>query len=381
MLTLLKDDSITENIFRYCGLKAQLRLRLVSRAFFGKVNHLLLHQLVISSIPSRGRARDVKVEGRLPLPLRMRRLNPEAWKLAPRKLTHHNLFRYTRCVTFKGGFPHGCHLTYLGHAFTRVDVLRIIPDDGLYLPFVPIPASTVAVWVPEHEQAFEFLLEHPSGEQVPCDLTFSLPLRTRKVVVHTEGRSIYMAEAYPFLMYLPPAIELVVVAEQLSMRRLSGYRQVGTSSALFGKISTLLPANLDFDLLVVGLWGLRHIPSGSLSGYATNHPTVVRAALSILNGVHDTMTLFPQEAINMAAEFLTQPWFRFRTSKQYRDSVGAVMERLECVRDLNDEKAVQAREGRLFGSGFPRRQVYEPETERPALDLFEYLAEAPDGLF
>lgn len=83
----------------------------------------------------------------------------------------------------------------------------------------------------------------------------------------------------------------------------------------------------------------------------------------------------------MAALFLTRPWFRFKTSKQYRDSVGVERERLECVRDLNDPKVIKEREERLYGSGFPHHEVYEPAMERPALDLFEYLAETPGGLF
>lgn len=381
MIKLLKHDSIIETVFRHCGIKAQLQLRCVSRAVSRKVNNLLFHHLVLTSIPLRGHACDIKVEGRFPLPLRMRRLNPNAWKLAPRKLVQHSLFRYTRCVTFMGAFPHGCHPTFLRYAFTSVDVLRIIPVDGLYLPFVPIAAPTVVVWVPEHDNGFDFLLDHSTGEQVPCDMSFYLPLRTTKVVVHCEGTSIHMVEAYPFLLYLPPTIELVVVAEELSLRRLGGYRQVGTSSALFGNLSTMLCAVPDVEVLVIGLWGLRQISSGSLAGYAIDHPTVVRAAISILNGVYDGMVIFPQETIDMAAQFITRPWFHFKTSKQYRESVGAAQARLECVRDLNNPKAVKEREERLYGSEFPRHSVYEPAKERPALDLFEYLLEAPGGLF
>ncbi|EJT47807.1 hypothetical protein A1Q1_03268 [Trichosporon asahii var. asahii CBS 2479] len=381
MLALLRHDSIIEGVLQYCGIKAQLQLRRINRALCRKINNLLFHHLVLTAMPLRGHECDVKVDGRFPLPLRMRRLNPSAWKLAPRKLVQHNLFRYTRCVTFKGGFPHGCHPTFLRNAFMSVEILRIIPVDGLYLPFVPFGASTVVVWIPEHEQGFEYLLDHPLGEQVPCDMSFYPPLKTTKVVVHAEGTNIHLLEAYPFLAYLPPTTDLVVVAEDLSLRRLAGYRQVGTSSALFGNLSIMLRIIPDLELMVVGLWGLRQISSGSLAGYATDHPTVTRAAISILNGVYDGMVIFPQEAVDMAALFLTRPWFRFKTSEQYRDSVGVERERLECVRDLNDPKVIKEREERLYGSGFPRHEVYEPTMERPALDLFEYLAETPGGLF
>lgn len=56
-------------------------------------------------------------------------------------------------------------------------------------------------------------------------------------------------------------------------------------------------------------------------------------------------------------------------------------DRLECVRDLNDIKAIKEREETLFGSGFSRHEVYEPAEERPALDVVEFLAEALGELF
>lgn len=108
-------------------------------------------------------------------------------------------------------------------------------------------------------------------------MSFYLTLKTTKVVVHAEGTNIYLIDAYPFLAYLPPAIDLVVAAGHLSLRRLAGYRQVATSSALFDNLSILLRTVPAIELLVVGLRGLRQISSGSLAGYATDHPIVTRA--------------------------------------------------------------------------------------------------------